>query len=111
MIALLVALALVAAPVHVAHPHRSKAVIAQFKREWSAAHGGLACPQAPPLDCRLWRKHGAAFVLYYPCGGCQVDHICALACGGADHVGNLRWLDAKANNRKSDDCSLCARKP
>jgi hypothetical protein len=101
--ALLVAIALAASPAHVAHPHRSKAVIERFKKTWSKAHGGLACP----TSCATYVKRGGRFVPYYRCGACQVDHVCALACGVPDSPENLRWLDAKANNAKSDDCSLC----
>ncbi len=103
MIALLLALSLAGAPVHVSHPHRSKAAVAQFKRRWSAAHGGLPCPET----CATYVRRGGRFVLYYRCTACQVDHPCALACGGADSPENMRWLDAKENNAKSDDCSLC----
>jgi len=90
-------------PHHVSHPHRSKSVIQQFKRGWSWEHKGLPCPET----CATYVKRGGKYVLYYRCTACQVDHPCALACGGLDSVENLRWMDAKANNAKSDDCSLC----
>ncbi len=89
--------------VHVSHPHRSKGKVAEFKRQWSELHGGLPCPE----ECATYVKRGGAFVLYYRCTACQVDHTCALACGGPDETNNMRWLDAKENNAKSDDCSLC----
>ncbi len=103
MMALFAALALATAPVHVSHPSRNKAAVAQFKRQWSAAHGGLPCPET----CATYVKRGGKFVLYYRCTACQVDHACPRDAGGFDAPSNLRWLDAKENNRKSDDTSLC----
>jgi hypothetical protein len=102
---ILLSIALLAAPSHVSHPHRSKAAVAQFKRQWSAAHGGLACP----VTCQTYVRRKGKFVRYFRCGACAVDHICPLAAGGADIPSNMRWLDAKANGAKSDDPSLCDR--
>ncbi len=103
MMALFAALALAAAPVHVSHPSRSKAAVAQFKRQWSAAHGGLPCPET----CATYVKRGGRFLPYFRCGACAIDHACPRAAGGIDEPSNMRWLDTKENLRKSDDASLC----
>ena len=37
-----------------------------------------------------------------PCGGCVIDHVVPLACGGADAPSNMQWqavADAKAKDR------------
>lgn len=83
--------------------HRNKSVIKKFV----AAH---PCPD----KCAVFRKTSAGFVLWRKCGGCQVDHICPLACWnpvvracGPDTINNLQWLTAEENSMKSDDCSAC----
>ncbi len=106
MIALLLAVSLAGAPPHVSHPTRNKAKITAFRRQWSAAHGGAPCPET----CQTYVKRDGRFVPYYRCTACQVDHVCALACGGPDEPSNMRGLDAKQNNAKSDDCALCNHK-
>lgn len=85
-------------------PHRSRSVIDQFVKEYREAHEGRACP----LWCATFKldKHGH-FKLYRECGACQVDHVCALACGGVDAADNLQYLSSEANRKKSDDCSAC----
>jgi hypothetical protein len=94
MIALL--LALLCSPVACPHPHRSQAPIAAFKK----AH---PCP----AKCRVYVKVNGKFKVWRWCGRCQVDHVCARACGGPDVVSNLQWLLAEENRAKSADCSLC----
>jgi hypothetical protein len=85
------------------HPHRSKSVIAQFKKLHPApriADDGLSC-----ATYRVDAK--GKFHLFHKDGACQVDHKCALACCGQDRIENLQWLSAPSNNKKSDDCRLC----
>lgn len=79
------------------NPKRSQAVVEQFK----AAN---PCPKT----CALYIRDGSRFVLYQKCGACQVDHVCPLACCGADAVENLQWLTAKANRAKGADCAACS---
>src|SRR6266403_4766078 len=81
-----------AAEVPCSHPARSQAVIAEFKKV-------NPCPKT----CALYIKEGSRFVLYQKCGACQVDHVCPLACCGADAVDNLQWLTAKDNRAKGAD--------
>jgi hypothetical protein len=51
---------------------------------------------------------GAAFVVLQRGGkGCQVDHVCPLACCGLDAPQNMQWLTAEANRAKRDDCPAC----
>lgn len=83
--------------------HRSKSAIKHFQKTWARAHGGLPCRE----ECELYRRFGEQYVLYQRCGGCQVDHICPLACCGLDAPQNMQWLTAEANRAKSDDCSAC----
>jgi hypothetical protein len=106
MTAILLALSLAAGPACVGdghNHHRSKSAIKHFQKAWARAHGGLPCPE----ECALYRKAGEQYVLYQRCGGCQVDHICPLACCGLDAPQNMQWLTAEANRAKSDDCSAC----
>ncbi len=90
-------------PHHVKHPHRSQAAVKAFKRRWSHGHSNAPCPES----CATYVKRGDQYVVYFRCGACEVDHICALACGGPDTPENMRWLDSKLNRAKSDDCSMC----
>ena len=44
------------------------------------------------------------------CPGWVVDHICPLACGGADRPWNMQWqtnADAKAKDRWELSCVTC----
>ena len=50
---------------------RSRAVLAEFKREHPCPATG-----ATSGACRGW----------------QIDHVIPLACGGCDSIGNLQWL-------------------
>jgi hypothetical protein len=88
---------------HVSHPHRDRGKITAFRRAWSKAHGGKPCPGT----CQTYVLRGGKFLPYWRCSACAVDHVCALACGGIDEPSNMRWLDAKENDAKSDDCSMC----
>lgn len=112
---LLVAPLLTVGAIPCPNPTRSQAALAVFKAQWSAAHGGRACPQGPAvgddLDCRLYHRVGRAFVLYEPCGACEVDHRCPLACCGADTPENMHWMDKKANRAKGADCTFCPTTP
>jgi 5-methylcytosine-specific restriction endonuclease McrA len=60
-----------------------------------------------PASCALYKKTAKGFRLYWKCGGCDVDHICPLKCGGPDTFDNMHWLDSKANRSKGADCSAC----
>lgn len=85
-----------AAQVPCPNPARSRAVVEAFKR----AH---PCP----ATCATYVREGRRFVLYEKCGACQVDHICPLACCGADAVKNLQWMRAEDNRAKGADCAAC----
>jgi hypothetical protein len=37
------------------------------------------------------------------CPGYEVDHVKPLACGGADHPGNMQWLTRAANRAKGSE--------
>ncbi len=46
------------------------------------------------------------------CPGYVVDHVCPLACCGADSPANMQWqtsAEAKAKDAWEQDCSSCAR--
>ena len=60
-----------------------------------------------PATCRTYVRRGSRFVLWAPCGACAVDHVCPLACCGADDVANMQWMDARDNAAKGADCSAC----
>lgn len=76
--------------------HRSKTEIQKFKKT-------TPCPS----ECATFIKTSTGYVLYQKCGRCQVDHICPLACCGADKASNMQWLTAEQNGAKSDhNCSL-----
>lgn len=79
------------------NPARSRTPVEQFKK----------LNPCPPT-CATYVREGSRFVLYQRCGSCQVDHICPLACCGADAVENLQWLTARENRAKSADCTACA---
>jgi hypothetical protein len=108
MTALLLALALATAPAPACvgdghNQHRSRSAIKKFQKAWARAHAGLPCPE----QCALYRVVDGKFVLYQRCGGCQVDHVCPLACCGDDSPANMQWLTAEENRAKSDDCAAC----
>lgn len=78
------------------NPARSQAVIAQFRKNHPC-----------PTTCATYVKTDGRFVLYQKCGACQVDHVCPLACCGADAIENLQWLTADQNRAKGADCTAC----
>jgi hypothetical protein len=84
------------------NPSRSQAAVDAFKAAWSAAHGA-PCPST----CRTYIRMGRAFVMYERCGACEVDHLCPIACCGADTPANMHWMDKKANRAKGADCTAC----
>ena len=66
--------------------HRSAASIAEFKRQ-------QPCPSTgkPSGQCKGW----------------VIDHVKALACGGADKPSNMQWqsiADAKADKWERREC-------
>jgi hypothetical protein len=62
-----------------------------------------------PKSCATYTKNEQGrYVLYLRCGACQVDHICPLACCGADHPSNMQWLPSWENQKKGADCSECS---
>lgn len=76
------------------HCHRSPAPEYQpapARRSWSARsafRSQVPCPSTGRTTGR--------------CPGYEVDHVVPLACGGADHPGNMQWLTREANRRKGD---------
>ncbi len=84
------------------NPTRSQAAVEAFKTAWSAAHGA-PCPST----CKTYVRRGRIFVQYETCGACEVDHVCPLACCGADAPVNMQWMDKKANRAKGADCTAC----
>ena len=78
------------------HPHRDHAKV----RAWVKTH---PCPES----CRTYVKDSGKFRLYQKCGRCQVDHKCALVCGGLDVPDNYQWLTAAQNRKKGGSCALC----
>ncbi len=85
------------------NPTRSQAAVEAFKAAWSAAHGA-PCPST----CKTYVRRGRIFVQYETCGACEVDHLCPLACCGADTPTNMQWMDKKANRAKGADCNACS---
>lgn len=80
-LAIALAAACVLSTAHAGEIHRSKAVLRAFVKQQACPSTGLR---------RL------------PCPGYVIDHIKALACGGADAVENLQWQtreDAKAKDK------------
>lgn len=59
---------------------RSRAVVAEFKRQ---------------QPCPATGKPAG------PCPGWQVDHRTPLKCGGRDHVDNLQWLTVREHRAKT----------
>jgi hypothetical protein len=92
-----VVLPLVAAAGPCQVPTRSRAVIREFR----------ASTPCPPFCATYRRTVQGAIVPYQRCGACEVDHVCPLACCGADRLENLQWMDAEANRRKGADCRAC----
>ena len=83
-----------------------------------------ACPVERDVRGRIHRSASAkrVFKATHPCPGngstagrCPgyvVDHVCPLACCGADAPANMQWqthAEAKAKDAWEQDCSSCAR--
>jgi hypothetical protein len=77
---------------------RSRAQVEAFKK-------ANPCPKT----CATYVFRNRRWTMYERCGACNVDHICPLACCGADHPSNMQWLDAKENKAKGADCSFCGK--
>ncbi len=60
-----------------------------------------------PTTCVTYVRTGSKFTRYEQCGACEVDHVCPLACGGADAVENMAWIDKKQNRKKGATCNDC----
>jgi hypothetical protein len=87
MIKTFLILALITAPAAQAEIYRSRAVRADFQRHNPCPANG--------------NRRG-------PCPGYVVDHIRALACGGADATENLQWQtveEGKAKDRWELNCA------
>src|SRR5262245_3465236 len=77
-------------------PKRSQAAVAAFKR---------ANP-CPPW-CQTYIVKDGAIMPYERCGACEVDHVCPLACCGADEPANMQYLLSRDNRAKGADCGAC----